>query len=108
MSATTIPWAEDFLWHDPHETSLLADVLRSGAPTPDMSLGMYIHWGYGQVDPHSAETRTMAAVARGVKTVNHYWYGPYYSATLCAFSEDQPYVRSVAVVNRVLGIADDV
>lgn len=108
MAATTIPWTEDFISWNPHITPFLVDVLRSTSTTRDLPLGMYIIWGFGPPkDPNSAALRTMTAVARGVKTINHYWYGPYYASTECAFSEDERYVKSVAYVNRVLGLADD-
>jgi hypothetical protein len=109
MNATTLPWTEDFRSWNPHITAFLVDVLRSTESTSHIPLGMYIIWGYGPPpDPNSAALRTMTAVARGVKTINHYWYGPYYASTECAFSEDKQYVASVAYVDRILGLADDV
>lgn len=109
MQATTMPWTEDWMYQNPQLTSFLADLLRSTKATPSTPLGMYIIWGYiPPLSPHSAELRTMTAVARGIKTIDHYLYGPHYTATECAFSDDENYVKSVAYVDRVLGLSDDV
>jgi len=108
LGATTLPWSEDFLYLDPFLTPFLTDVLRSTETTRQQPLGMYIIWGFGPpADPHSAELRAMTAVARGAKTLNYYWYGPYYSSTECASSEDAVYQQSMAYGNRVLALADD-
>lgn len=107
--ATTIPWTEDWQVYNAHIDPFLVDLLRSTAATKRAPLGFYVCWGYGPPgQPHYGDRRTMSAVGRGVKYVDQYWYGPHYSSTECAFSDDDDYLKQIAHVDRLIGLADDV
>lgn len=106
---TSIPWTEDWVQSSPHVTPFLADLLRSSQKTRLIPLGMYIIYGWiPSKEPHFGQLKTMSAVARGVKYVNHYLYGPrsYYGGN--TYSEDPTYFQDVAFINRVLALSDDV